>query len=168
MKSTVVYESRYGNTERIAQAVAERLRAAGPVRLLEATDGSTLDIEDGDLLVVGRPTEGHGVSPALRSLLAQVPAGALWGVAAAAFDTRLSWPEVLSGSAARSIAKTLEVKGARLIAPPESFMVTGAGESTLREGELERAGAWAAKIAAADLTPAKALVSSKPALHAVR
>ena len=158
MQSMVIYDSRFGNTERIAQRIAERLQAGGPVRLIKAADASTLDALDVELLVVGGPTEGHGISPTLRSFLTQAPHGTLWGVAAAAFDTRLSWPTLLSGSAARRIAKALETMGAHLVATPESFIVDGARESTLREGELERAGAWAAKIVA-DLESAKEPVS---------
>src|SRR5579884_2519829 len=148
MKTIVVYESRFGNTERIARAIAAGLEAAGPVSLVRATDGSTLDVDGVDLLVVGGPTEGHGVSPTFRAWLAQLPPNALNGVAAASFDTRLRWPAFLSGSAARGIAKTLQKKGARLVAPPESFLVDSARESALLEGESERASGWAAKIAA--------------------
>lgn len=158
MQSLVIYDSRFGNTERIAQGIAERLKGSGPVRLLKAADAPTLDVHGIELLVVGGPTEGHGISPTLRSLLSTVSSGALWGVAAASFDTRLSWPTVLSGSAARRIAKILQTKGAHLVAPPESFIVDAARESSLRAGEFERAGAWAAKIVAA-LETAKAPVS---------
>jgi flavodoxin len=158
MQSMVIYDSRFGNTERIAQGIAERLQAGGPVRLLKAADASALDVQGVELLIVGGPTEGHGISPTLRSFLMTLSSGALWGVATTSFDTRLSWPKLLSGSAARRIAKTLQTKGARLVARPESFIVDGARESMLRASELERAGAWAAKIVA-DLESAKEPVS---------
>jgi flavodoxin len=101
MNVIVVYESRYGNTGRVARDIAARLAAAGPVRLVEASDDTAFDVKAADLLVVGGPTEGHGVSPTLRKRLEDLPPDALAGVAAAAFDTRLTWPAFLSGSAAR-------------------------------------------------------------------
>lgn len=158
MQALVVYDSRFGNTERIAQRIAERLQASGLVRLLKVTEVTMLNVEGIDLLVVGGPTEGHGISPALRLLLTKGLYGSLRGVAAASFDTRLAWPLVLSGSAAQRIAKTVQAKGAHLVAPPESFIVDGAKESTLKAGELERAGAWAEKILV-DLAAAKEPVS---------
>ena len=75
-----------------------------------------------------------------------LPSEVLRGVATATFDTRLRWPVFLSGSAARGIARALERKGSRLVAPPESFFVNGR-EGPLAEGELERAGSWAETLA---------------------
>ena len=147
MKSTVVYESRYGNTERIAGAIANSLEAFGPVRLVEAADETAFDVDDVDLIVVGGPTEGHGASVSLRARLLQVPPGALWGVDAATFDTRLTWPAFLAGSAAKGLAQILRQQGARMVAEPESFLVKGTREPHLVDGECERAGTWAAKLA---------------------
>jgi flavodoxin len=148
MNSTVVYESRYGNTARIAQAIATSLEAAGPVRLVEATDATAFAVAGVDLLVVGGPTEGHGVSPTLRGRLEQLPPDALKDVIVAAFDTRLTWPAILAGASAPGIARILQRKGARLIVPPESFLVTGTKNVHLCDGEIERAGAWAERIRA--------------------
>jgi hypothetical protein len=64
----------------------------------------------------------------------------------AAFDTRLGWPRILSGSAADSIASKLARLGARVIGPAGSFIVTTAPE--LASGEIERARQWAESIAA--------------------
>jgi flavodoxin len=146
MNSTVVYESRYGNTARIARAIATRLEMAGPARFVEAADATAFAVAGVDLLVVGGPTEGHGVTPTLRGRLEQLPDDALKGVAAAAFDTRLNWPAFLTGSAAKGIARMLEEKGARLIAPPEGFVVKGMKEAHLLGGEVERAEAWAGTL----------------------
>ena len=98
MKSRVVYETRYGNTLRIARAIAARLEGAGPVRVVDATDPGAFALDGADLIVVGGPTEGHGVSQTLRERLAEVPSRGLAGIMAAAFDTRLDWPAFLAGS----------------------------------------------------------------------
>lgn len=148
MKAIVVYESRFGNTARVARAIGAGLEGAGVVRLVEASDPAAFDVTAEDLLIVGGPTEGHGVSPTLRQRLDDLAPGALQGVALATFDTRLNWPGFLSGSAAPGIARTLQAKGAHLVARPESFLVAGAKEPHLVDGETERAGTWAAKIGA--------------------
>jgi flavodoxin I len=100
-----------------------------------------------ELLVVGGPTQGHGVDPAEKAFLDQLPAESVRGVPVVAFDTRLRWPELLSGSAAKGIAKRLQPKGARLLLEPESFFVEGK-DGPLGEGELERAAAWARQVVA--------------------
>lgn len=142
MKALVVYDSKFGNTERVARVIAERLSAGEPAPMLAAMDATERDLAGIDLLVVGGPTQGHGVSQPLRAFLARTPAESLRGMPAATFDTRLHWPRVLSGSAASGCARRLEKSGARLVAQPESFLVMGS-EGPLAEGELARASDWA-------------------------
>jgi flavodoxin len=157
MNVTVVYESRYGNTARIARAIAGALEGTEPVRVVEASEPTAFNVRPGDLLFVGGPTEGHGVSPTLRCRLDEVPAEKLKNVAVAAFDTRLNWPAFLAGSAAHGIARILQQKGGHLVLPPESFLVTGMKEEVhLVEGEIDRAGTWAVKVHRAFESPATA------------
>jgi hypothetical protein len=52
---------------------------------------------------------------------------------------------VISGSAASKIADRLTEAGARLVVPPESFIVSRAPE--LEPGEVEHAVSWATSIA---------------------
>ena len=147
MNALVVYDSKFGNTERVARAIGEALRENGAVdvRPVAEVDGIPPGI---DLLVIGGPTRGHGADPALKAFLARVPPQAVAGIATAAFDTRFRWPVFLSGSAARGIAKRLERKGARLVVEPESFFVEHS-EGPLADGEIGRAGVWARSLAGA-------------------
>src|SRR5690242_1409922 len=108
MNALVVYDSQYGNTERIARTIASQLERLGPVRLAPVGEATASDVADADLLVIGGPTQGHGARPQLRTWVASLPGTALQGRAAATFDTRLRWPVFLSGSAARTIAKHLQ------------------------------------------------------------
>ena len=147
MKALVVYDSKFGNTERLARAVAEKLGAGEPATLVAAGAASERDFVGIELLAVGGPTQGHGLSPALRSFLERIPPEAVRGVPTVTFDTRLSWPRFLSGSAAGRSAKRLAKKGARLLVSPESFLVT-ASEGPLAEDELARASAWATDVRA--------------------
>jgi flavodoxin len=144
MNSVIFFATRSGNTRRVAEAVAEGLRSAGPVDVLDAQDGPGAISDTVDLLVVGGPTEGHGMTEPINHLLDRLSPRRAPSTAAA-FDTRMHWPRILSGSAADGIARRLEAIGARLVVPPESFMVTTRPE--LESGELDRARAWGASLA---------------------
>lgn len=144
MKSIVVYSTRSGNTRRVAAAIAEVLRAHGQVDLLAAESAPRRLAPGTDLLVVGGPTEGHGMTPPIERFLEYLELTAIDGIAVAVFDTRLRWPKMLSGSAADRIAKRLTTDGATLVVPPESFLVTRKPE--LEDGELPRATAWATTL----------------------
>ena len=146
MNSLVIYASRTGNTRRVAEAIADGLRSRGSVQVL-ATDVAPVSMpERTDLVVIGGPTEAHGMTPPMVDLLDRLEAGGLQGIAVAAFDTRLRWPLLLSGSAAARIASRLSHAGAGVIAPAESFFVTR--QPILEDGELERAAGWGASLAA--------------------
>jgi hypothetical protein len=164
MRSVVVFESWFGNTRKLAEAIAEALRREGEVEVVSVDDPRP-DLERVDLLVVGAPTHVHGLSSALsrRSALGQlgVPGEAGVGVrgwlreapegrgrAAAAFDTRAEGRIAVVGSAARGIGRRLGRRGYTLVAPPESFLVL-ATAGPLRPGEAERAARWARALAAA-------------------
>lgn len=147
MDSLVIYATRTGNTRTIAEAIADALRSEGHAQVRsveEAVNGLPAGI---DLLVVGGPTEGHGMTEPMVAFLDRLEERLLGGIAVAAFDTRLWWPKSLSGSAAEGIAKRLREVGATVIVPPESFIVTMKPE--LKPGEAERARLWAASLIAA-------------------
>ena len=148
MSSYVIYGSRFGNTQRIAEAIADVLRQRGDVLLLPAEEAGAIVPHPGDLLVVGCPTEGHTMTPVVRRYLDAMGAKGLRGVTGAAFDTRVDWPRWLSGSAAVAIARRLLRLGAHLVHPEGSFLVTRQNPALL-PGELERARAWAAALAEA-------------------
>ena len=147
VNSMVVYGSRSVNTQRVAEAIAGGLEPLGSVHLVAVDDAGVFDPAAFDLIVVGGPTEAHGMTPSVALFFARMRPGALKGTAATAFDTRMRWPRWVSGSAARAIQKQLDDLGASPIASPESFFVHG-WEPALQRGELERAAAWGASVAA--------------------
>jgi len=144
MKTLVVYDSLYGNTEKIAQAIGAAL--TGEVKVLRVGEVDPSELKALDLLIVGSPTHGGRPSPAMREFLDKVQKPALEGTNVAAFDTRLStrWVGIF-GYAAGRIAKSLKEKGGNLLLSPEAFYVEGT-EGPLKEGEVERAAAWAREI----------------------
>ena len=164
MKSLVVYESMFGNTRLIAEAVAGGLAASFEVKAMEVGEASDID-EDLDLLVIGGPTHAFGMTrPNTRKsaadqteaelvsrgigirewLMRLSPPSSL--VAAAAFDTRVDKPRV-PGSAAAAAQRKLRRLGFRMPIAPESFYVDGT-TGPLLEGEYERAHRWGEELGA--------------------
>ena len=169
MRAVVVFESMYGNTHAVADEIATGLAGVGEV-VVGSTDQIPPSTFAGDLLVVGGPTHVHGMSskssrhaaaeaadadpeldldenanaPGLRSWLKQLPDGK--DTAAAAYDTRIDQPTLITGSAAKGIAKRLRRHGYALAGDPMSFLVGDSG-GPLLAGELERARAWGGHLA---------------------
>jgi len=144
MRTLVVYDSAYGNTEKIAKSIGSAI--TGEVKTLHVGKVNPNELESLDLLIVGSPTQGGRPTPATQEFLKQVPESAIKGISIAAFDTRFSTRLVgIFGYAAGRIANNLETRGGTLISPPEGFFVKGKKEP-LKEGELERAASWAKKI----------------------
>ena len=146
MKALIVYDSVYGNTEKIARAIAEAITPSNEVKILRAGEANPLELVSIDLLIVGSPTHAGRPMPATQDLLNKVPKLSLQGINVAAFDTRIPTKLVgVFGYAAGRIAGNLKRKGGTLIAPPEGFFVTGS-KGPLKEGELDRAAGWAKGI----------------------
>jgi flavodoxin len=147
MKTLVIYCSHSGNTKRVAEAIGEALGPFGMTEVVPVETAATTIPADVDLVMIGSPTEGHGPAADARDFLDRLVGPSLRGRSAAAFDTRLNWPKLLSGSAAEGVARRLAAKGARVISPHGSFIVTTG--PALEAGELERAKEWATAIATA-------------------
>ena len=62
MKAVVVYESMYGNTHLIADAIGEGLRTTGEAVVVSVHDADASLVAGADLMVVGGPTHVHGMS----------------------------------------------------------------------------------------------------------
>jgi flavodoxin I len=151
MKTLVVYDSVFGNTEKIARAVAEsagaeavKVDAAEP----EALQGVTL-------LIVGSPTRAFRPTPAISRFVKGLPRKALQGVSVAAFDTRMIVEEInnafltfmvsIFGYAAKPIADAMAKKGGMPVLEPEGFFVKDSA-GPLKDGELKRAKDWGQKV----------------------
>jgi len=144
MKTLVVYDSAYGNTEKIAKSIGGAI--TGNVKVLRVGEVNPSGLEPVDFLIVGSPTYGGRPTPATLDFLNNIPESAVKGVSVAAFDTRLSakWVKIF-GYASGKIAGSLKAKGGTLTMSPEGFFVKGV-KGPLIEGELERAASWAKEI----------------------
>jgi hypothetical protein len=168
MRALVVYESMYGNTHRIAEAIARGLRSAYAVQVVSVAGARFEHVGRYDLIVAGGPTHAHGMSrPDTREAAISAPrvkadqpqvepdAGGLslrvWldtlGLSsghAAAFDTRLQGYAVVTGRASKGIAAMLRQHGFQLVVEPISFLVDR--HDHLLPGEEERAERWGATL----------------------
>jgi flavodoxin len=141
MKTLVVYDSAYGNTEKVAKAIGDAI--AGDVKVVRASDADIADVSAVDLLIVGSPTYGGKATQPILDFLAKVPEGGIKGKRIASFDTRLTGRFVkVFGFAAEKIAENLKAKGGNLASTSEGFFVKGK-KGPLTDGELERASSWA-------------------------
>ena len=164
MRVLVVTETYWGNTARVADAIATELVPAHRVRLLAAGDVDELELGSADLVIVGAPTHVHGLpgprsraaavkqgrlseerarAEGVRELLARIPRST--GAVAAAFDTRVPGAVLVTGAASRGIARRLRKRDYRCVVPPESFLVEGK-TPVLAAGELDRARVWARRV----------------------
>jgi flavorubredoxin len=163
MKAIVVYESHWGNTAAVAQAIAEGIGYGA--KALSTAEASAAAIAGAELVVAGAPIiafslptetqlERLGANtvrtgnapdvshPTMRSWLKQLqPAKGRF----AAFETRLWWS---LGGATGGIEHGLARAGYRPAGKPRRFIVQGT-YGPLRDGELEKAKAWGAQLAQA-------------------
>jgi hypothetical protein len=170
MRAVIVYESIFGNTHAIADAVAKGLEPMLEVVVVPLAEAGRERWGDADLLVVGGPTHFHGMSRAFTrkwaAATAQKPSKDLvldrhaagpgvrdWLTSlghghtkVAGFDTRFTGPALLRARASKAISRTVRKHGFEVIAKPESFFVNL--KNHLEPGEEARAQEWGKRLAA--------------------
>jgi Flavodoxin len=170
MRAVIVYESMYGNTHLIADAIGAGLRTAFDVAIVPVSQADPAVLAHADLVVVGGPTHIHGMSrnstrkaaveaaskpispltvepdalgPGLREWFGSL---GRYPAKAAAFDTKLRGPAALTGRASKEVNRLLRAHGFDVATPPESFLVTK--QDRLAPHEVDRAREWGTKLAA--------------------
>jgi hypothetical protein len=174
MRAVIIYESMFGNTHAIADAIGKGLEPLDNVVVVPVVEAGRERLGDPDLLVVGGPTHFHGMSrtrtrkwaavtaqkpkndlvldrdaqgPGVRDWLTSLGHG---HTRVAAFDTRFKGPSVLRGRASKVISRKLRRHGFEVLAKPESFIVTL--ENHLEPGEEARAQEWGKRLATSVVT----------------
>ncbi len=141
MRALVIFDTTYGNTKLVAEAIAQGLgEGARAVPLADLKDDDLAGI---GLLVVGSPIIGWKPSENMGRFLASLGKSRLDGMKAAAFDTRIK--KFISGDAAGKISRAIAGAGAEIIDKPKPFYVKGK-EGPLFKEEEERAKKWAASL----------------------
>lgn len=167
-KALVVYESLFGNTRKVAEAIGAGLEPFYEVQVLEVSHANP-SVGDASLVVAGGPIHAFGMTrpgtradaekqakekgwkfegtgAGLREWLQSLEFSAAH-VDAAAFDTGVKLGWFVIGSAAKGEAAALKDKGFNLVAKPEHFLVKDS-DGPLLDGELTRATAWARALVA--------------------
>lgn len=146
MKTLVVYFSKFGNTQKVAEVIAETLVSNSNVRTISSDELTVDAMQEVDLVVMGTPTHNMNLPKAIQPVLESFPKRILPGTPVAAFDTSYKMSAILSRfTAAKKLTKKLRKLGGKRIVPPETFHVKER-EGPLYEGEIERAQAWAASL----------------------
>jgi flavodoxin len=152
MKALIVYFSKFGNTRKIAEAIAEVMRHAGDARTISIDQFAASGLNGVDLVVMGSPTHGFTVPEEVRTVLEALPPGSLSGKLVAAFDTTVrAWP-LRRMRASPKLLDQLSRLGGKPVAPPQTFFVRArnpqkTGEvNLLLDGEIERARQWANEL----------------------
>jgi len=148
-KFLVAYDSVYGNTKQIAEALIDAVEGDYGVKILHASEVTLGELENVSLVVIGSPTYAGTYTDPIKELIAKLPANSLEGIKAITFDTsfeRAAQTNFMKtvidvfGYASLKIAKKLEKKGAVIIAS-ETFIVLDT-EGPLKDGEIDRAKTW--------------------------
>ncbi|WP_063020032.1 flavodoxin family protein [Nocardia niwae] len=168
MRARIIYESMFGNTAAVADAIAQGLGEHAEVEVVHVSAAAEVCGPTLNLLVVGGPTHAFGLSrPQTRrdaAKLTDIPIATGIGVRewlaatlpvpagrrALAFGTKVAKPPWLAGSAARGIGKRLCRLGYSLADQPVDFLVADT-TGPLAPGELDRARVWARRIAYTEL-----------------
>lgn len=155
MKVLIIYDSFFGNTEKIAQALGNSLSPKNQVEVVKINALKPEQLTGVGLLIVGSPTRAFRPTKPIVKFLKKLPRGALKGIEVAAFDTRINPVEVNSrllnfmvkifGYAAEPIAKYLVKKSGLLVLSPTGYFVKES-EGPLKDGEIERAKEWVAGL----------------------
>lgn len=163
-RALVVFESMFGNTQHIAEAIAEGLASRLPVEVAEVSAAPLVLPADVGLVVLGGPTHRFGLSrpeSRQRAALNHEPVSLGLGLrdwieqvdwepgrlVAATFDTKRSAARFFWGSAARAARRAVRARSVDVLAAKDFYVTFGADEDALEPGELERARAWGRTLA---------------------
>jgi flavodoxin len=146
MNTLVIYFSKFGNTQKVAETIGEKCQSNGETHVLSLDDVKPADLINVDLVIMGSPTHRMNLPEAARGIFDQLPKRILKGKWVAAFDTSYKMNGFLSRfTAAKKLAQKLRKLGGKRVVPPETFHVMER-EGPLYDGELERANTWAGLI----------------------
>jgi flavorubredoxin len=145
VKALIVYDSMYGNTEKVAKALAAGIEGSGVGVDVVKVDVVRYDeLGEIDLLCVGSPVHAWGASKPMKEFLERLKGvKSLSGKKAFAFDTKVKGR--LAGDAGGKIEGELKDLGLTIAKPHRSAIVKG------REGPLEESAEGTFKQIGAEL-----------------
>jgi len=153
MKIAVIYDSLYGNTEKIAGIIKDVLSKKNEVEVKKVTEAKLSDFKKSDFVIIGGPTHTGRPSKPVQVLLNMLPKDSLKDTRASVFDTSMAtynknffMKGVMKffGYSAPRVALALKKKGADIVSVQSFFVMDTKGP--LKDDELERAKKWAKSL----------------------
>ena len=136
----MIFDSRYGNTEKVARALETGLTESGiQTNCTDAKNTTISSLDQYDLICVGGPTQYRTASKSMQEFLDSMAGVKLSGKLAFAFDTRRE--SFLAGSAAKYIEGKLRRQGLRIISKNESAIIVSSGPER-RKDEFKDGDEW--------------------------
>jgi flavodoxin len=146
-KAIVVYESKYGNTKLVAEAIAEGMNQVLGQEAVVAklNDVDLTQIDRFDTILVGSPNHIGGATRGIRKFIDKLGKLNLEDKQGAVFDTYLAKD---FEKAVKKMEKQIgeKVPGLTLVAPGLSIMIDGM-KGPITDGELSKCKEFGVKIA---------------------
>jgi hypothetical protein len=95
VNALVVYFSKFGNTQMLAEAIAEKLAGNGGVRTISSDELTANDLKDADLIVMGSPTHNMNLPKSVKPVFERLPRRVLPGTRHASSSLRYLLQDVL-------------------------------------------------------------------------
>lgn len=138
MKAIICYESKYGNTQRVAETIADEMRriVGAEVTVASIKEVRKEDFAPYDVILIGGPTHFGGPTRHITHFIESLPQRNVGGKSAAVFDT------YLGGDFEKSVKRMEEqirstVPGLKLLAPGLSIRVADM-KGPIVDGELTK------------------------------
>ena len=145
----IVVESKYGNTAKVAEAIAKGLNESGleDVTISRTREADVAQIARADVILVGSPNHAGGPMRSVKKLMRRMSTNDLSNKQVAFFDTYMGKD---IGKAVRKMEAEISSRSpkARVLTPGLSLRVEGM-KGSLAEGELEKAVEFGKSISAA-------------------
>jgi len=148
LKILILYDTFYGNTEKLAYAIASALHEKNDVKVLKIKDFENEMLNGIELLIIGSPNKLCQPTRSILKTLRNMDVSLLKGLKYFIYDTRINNKKIKPGfirslfinanHSSKKIARILDKKGAEMYNPPEGFYINGL-TGPLLNGELERA-----------------------------
>ncbi|MFX0054764.1 MAG: flavodoxin family protein [Promethearchaeota archaeon] len=148
-KTIIIYESIYGNTKKVADAIAEGIRESGQIDCIIAKTGEvhhTDDLAKYDAVIFGSPNHNQEPSRNMLKFIERVGIVDLDTKMGAAFDTYTGGNK---GIAVRKMEQAIRQKIACITFVIDGFSAKVEGrKGPLAEGEIDRAIEFGKQVAA--------------------
>jgi len=147
MRAFIVYDTKTGMTEKVAQAISSGMKEVGfnDIVIKKAEDATEDDFKSAEAWIVGSPTHIGGPTGTTKKALKMGTNSGTAGKMGTAFDTRFA---NANKGAINKLKAMMEESGVKLIMEPEWFSVTKTS-GPLGEGEEAKAATFGRKIAGA-------------------